>query len=177
MKRLLKLAGLGGCTIMICILAEAACAQNRIPVEILAGGFTHASGSYRLDGTIGQTCVGRVQSSAHIVEVGGWYGVILALPVQPQSSSALPVSDQLLRNYPNPFNPLTTARLQLTRTGPVRLSVYDLLGREVARLIDGILASGAHEFSWNAGGHASGEYFLHLATVDGEQVRKITLLK
>ena len=73
----------------------------------------------------------------------------------------------LARNYPNPFNPATTIGFQLPAPGHARLYVYDLLGREVARLVDGERAAGHHEVVWNADRFASGLYVYRLV-VEGE---------
>ena len=70
----------------------------------------------------------------------------------------VPQSYQLLQNYPNPFNPSTTIRFGVPVTSVVKLSVYDVLGREIARLADGIYEPGFVNLIWTA--HvASGVYY------------------
>ena len=64
----------------------------------------------------------------------------------------------LTQNTPNPFNPSTTIRFALPSTERVRLTVYDVLGRKVARLVDGVLPAGTHEAVWHAKGVGSGLY-------------------
>ena len=78
--------------------------------------------------------------------------------------AALPREFALLQNYPNPFNPATTIRLDLPGESLVRLSVYDILGREVERLVDEVRPAGFHTVVWRgttgAGTQAaSGVYF------------------
>lgn len=87
-------------------------------------------------------------------------------------------SIELRPNAPNPFDGSTTISYALARASEVRLSVYDLAGREVAILFEGQQAAGAHQATWNgADGRgqpvAAGVYFLRLATVDEIAVRKI----
>jgi len=77
----------------------------------------------------------------------------------PQSS--LPISYDVT-NYPNPFNPSTTIRFELPVTGHATLIVYDLLGREVERLIDGEMAAGVHEIRFTPPAKASGVYIYRL---------------
>jgi hypothetical protein len=89
-----------------------------------------------------------------------------------------PTSFRLEQNYPNPFNPSTVVSFQLTVAGNVRLTVYDVLGREVATLLDGFSTAGAHTVTWNAAGRASGVYFYRLTTGRGESaLGKMILLK
>jgi hypothetical protein len=66
---------------------------------------------------------------------------------------------QLLPNYPNPFNPSTFIRFILDRPGVVTVSVYDVTGRQIARLFDGHLTPGFHEFPFGDNTLASGSYF------------------
>ncbi len=77
------------------------------------------------------------------------------------SVTPLPISPKLLtieQNYPNPFAASTAIPFVVSRGGHVSLSVYDLLGREVAMLVDGVLPAGRHSVTWNAAGLASGVY-------------------
>ena len=76
--------------------------------------------------------------------------------------TGLPSAFALEQNYPNPFNPSTTIRFQLPSGSHARLTIYDLLGRQVARLVDGTLGAGTHELRWNARALASGVYFYRL---------------
>ena len=80
----------------------------------------------------------------------------------------------LVGNYPNPFNPITTIAFTLTDQAHVALRVYDMLGREVARLLEGERGAGHHEVRWEASQYASGLYFYRLFVEDeaGRQVLK-----
>lgn len=69
-------------------------------------------------------------------------------------------------NYPNPFNPLTKIDFQLPTDGQVKIMVYDIMGREVATLVDQKLSKGTHTFSWDASGVASGMYFCRYFVTD-----------
>jgi hypothetical protein len=84
---------------------------------------------------------------------------------------------ELRQNYPNPFNPSTVIRFTLLRAQYATLRVYDMLGREVATLVDGMLAAGRHEASWDGGGLASGIYVYRLAAGEFVESRKMMLLK
>jgi hypothetical protein len=74
------------------------------------------------------------------------------------SVSELPTTISLEQNYPNPFNPSTTIAFSLPRSGHVRVSVYDVLGRELTTLVEGDLPAGRHEAYFDGAGIASGVY-------------------
>jgi len=90
-----------------------------------------------------------------------------------------PVVDSysLEQNYPNPFNPSTTIFYSLKSNGKVRLSVYDLMGREVAVLVDGNQSSGRHDVAFSGANLTSGIYFYKLQTASEVITKKMTLMK
>ncbi len=89
----------------------------------------------------------------------------------------IPKDYLLSQNYPNPFNPTTTIRFSVPVTGSVTLAVFDMLGREVARLVDGVVQAGSHSVQLNASGLPSGIYLYRLTAVTTSEVRKMILLK
>lgn len=100
------------------------------------------------------------------------------LLIDPGADAAgLPDQFELYNNYPNPFNPTTTVRFALPLEGPVQLSVYDVLGRKVADLIDENLPADFHEITWDARNLASGIYIYRLVTQDGVHTKKMSLIK
>lgn len=76
--------------------------------------------------------------------------------------SGLPLRTSLSHNYPNPFNPTTTISYEVAVRSSVTLAVYDLLGKEVALLVDGIRSPGRYVVTWNAAGLPSGTYLCRL---------------
>ncbi|MBS1262682.1 MAG: hypothetical protein MAG453_02044 [Calditrichaeota bacterium] len=88
-----------------------------------------------------------------------------------------PATFVTLDAYPNPFNTTATVRYTLAKPGEVTLDVYDLLGRRVASLADGLRAPGAHTVTFDASSLASGPYFLRLTAGERSATRKITLAK
>ena len=81
------------------------------------------------------------------------------------------------QNYPNPFNPTTEIRFTLMKPNHVTLVVYDMLGREVARLADEQMAAAYHAVTWNASGKASGVYIYRLEAGNTVQVERMILMK
>ncbi|MEW6510382.1 MAG: T9SS type A sorting domain-containing protein [Bacteroidota bacterium] len=83
----------------------------------------------------------------------------------------------LSQNYPNPFNPFTTIRYQLPLPGYVRLKVFDILGREVATLVDGMKTPGEHSITWDASSAASGSYVYRLQSGAFVESKRLVVLK
>jgi hypothetical protein len=84
---------------------------------------------------------------------------------------------ELEPNYPNPFNPTTTLSYRLLASSAVQLSIFDINGREVERLVDQYQYIGKYHAVWNAARHASGVYIARL-TIDHESIsQKILLTK
>ena len=73
---------------------------------------------------------------------------------------------ELFQNYPNPFNPSTAISYQLSADSRVSLRIYDLLGREVATLVDDDKSAGYHQETWNAAPYSSGMYIYQLTYTD-----------
>jgi len=95
--------------------------------------------------------------------------------VEEKPADELPVEYQLKQNYPNPFNPSTTISFSLPQRSHVTLKVFDLLGREVATLVDGEMAAGEHSVSFNARGFPSGVYFTQMKAANVVQRIKMVL--
>ena len=104
--------------------------------------------------------------------------VVVALPtVINTESEELPAEVTLSANYPNPFNPETTIRYALPQAGNVHLAVYDLLGHEVAVLVDQSKPAGNHTVRFGAGNLPSGLYVYRLHAGDDAIVRTMMLVK
>ena len=95
-----------------------------------------------------------------------------------QTSSEIPSRFALRQNYPNPFNPSTTIQFTIPRETRVSLRIFNLLGQEVATLLDDNRPAGSYSVTVDAQTLASGIYFYRLATLDGfSSTRKMMLLK
>jgi hypothetical protein len=82
------------------------------------------------------------------------------------------------QNYPNPFNPSTSIQFGLPAQADVTLIIYDILGREVARLINNqVMNAGTYKFNFNASQLASGTYIYRLQADQKVEVKKMLLLK
>ena len=88
-----------------------------------------------------------------------------------------PKEFKLEQNFPNPFNPTTTIQYQLPQDAKVTLKVYDILGSEVATLINAEQEAGYYEVNWNASNLASGVYIYRLQTGSFVSEKKMMLLR
>jgi hypothetical protein len=99
-------------------------------------------------------------------------------PVSVKTTASLnPDNFELLQNYPNPFNPSTTILFSVGTYGHTSLRIYDILGREVAVLINETKPAGSYQVKWNATGMPSGIYFSCLESGGKKLSRKLLLLK
>lgn len=87
------------------------------------------------------------------------------------------VSFELSQNYPNPFNPMTTITYSIPQNSFVTLKVYDILGSEVATLINGEVEAGIHKINFNAVGLNSGVYFYTIKAGNFSETKKLMLMK
>ena len=88
-----------------------------------------------------------------------------------------PAGFALAQNYPNPFNPSTTIEYNLVNAGPVKLVVYDLLGREIATIINEVQNAGTHSVTFDASRLVSSVYFYKLEAGDFVSLKKMILIK
>ena len=117
----------------------------------------------------------------------GWYIDRLDITfvptgVAPDPENGLPEVFSLAQNYPNPFNPMTTMRFDLPSPARIALSIFDVSGRLVIRLLDENRPAGRHEISWDGTDGSgksvpSGTYLYRIVTPDFTQTRRMTLVK
>lgn len=105
------------------------------------------------------------------------FGFTELVSIEPPSDEERAMGVELEQNYPNPFNPSTVVGFRLSVAGSVKLSVYDLLGREVSVLVNEQKSAGYHEVTFNAAGLSSGMYIYRLETAQGAVSKRMMLLK
>lgn len=119
-------------------------------------------------------------------DLEGWLTVLrLHKPTSVEENNFLPNNFSLSQNYPNPFNPKTVIGYQLPVNIIVTLKIYDVLGREVATLVDEYKPAGRYEVEFNASNLSSGTYFYRLQAGDPSvgsgqrfvETKRLTLLK
>jgi hypothetical protein len=104
---------------------------------------------------------------------GGWYMTGGITPL----ANGIPEKFSLEQNYPNPFNPQTKIKFALPKEGFVKLSVFDISGREVMNLVNEKLSAGSYEADFNASAFASGTYFYKIEAGNFVETKKMILVK
>jgi photosystem II stability/assembly factor-like uncharacterized protein len=112
------------------------------------------------------------------VATGGNIAKMNGVPVGIENpNSQIPNVYALEQNYPNPFNPTTSISFSLPKAGVVELKVYDILGKEVATLVNGFNQAGSHTVNFDASALSSGIYFYTLKSADFTDTKKMVLVK
>jgi hypothetical protein len=131
----------------------------------------------------GSSLVSKAYASAHETDpnlnnnVGVDTTFILTATGVNDRTNSLPLTFALKQNYPNPFNPSTMIAFDLPSAGHVQLRVFDLLGREVASLLDEQRNAGRYHVEWNASQFSSGIYFYQIQAGSFTATKKLILLK
>lgn len=89
----------------------------------------------------------------------------------------VPVTGTLFQNYPNPFNPVTFIEYFLVKSSEVKITVYDITGREVLELFNGFKASGSHKIKFETNGLSSGMYLYKIEAGEYSETKKMVILK
>jgi hypothetical protein len=79
--------------------------------------------------------------------------------------------------FPNPFNPAVTLRFEIANPGLVKISIFDIQGKEVAKLFEGFSSWGVKEITWEAQNLSSGTYFAVMETADARSVKPLLFIK
>jgi len=141
----------------------------------------------------GDSSIGNEQNPIHEYKSNGIYRVTLTIKNSIDSwdtvsanleviavgveKNSIPNSFELSQNYPNPFNPSTTIKFSIPTVTNVSLKIYDILGNEVANLVNEKKDAGEYEFNFNASNLASGIYFYKLQAGSFSQTKKLLLIK
>jgi Ni,Fe-hydrogenase III small subunit len=104
-------------------------------------------------------------------------GIDIEYPTGVSSNNHVPGEYKLGQNYPNPFNPSTTISYSLPKAGDVKLVVFDMLGREVATLVNGFVDAGNHSVDFDASNLSSGVYMYKIQAGDFTDTKKMVLMK
>jgi hypothetical protein len=91
------------------------------------------------------------------------------------TNQTLPITYETIANYPNPFNPSTNIILTVPVSEQVSVEIFDLLGKKIESIAEGLLARGTHQYRWDASRYPSGVYLCVLRTRSGARVTKLLL--
>ena len=145
------------------------------PIDLTIGQMLPTDQGYNFDGILDDIRIYNYALSVQQIEdLASWTTEV------EEGDGMLPVHLALDQNFPNPFNPQTTIRFALPSSGHealVRLVVFDVLGREVATLLNTPLGPGTYKVQWSAERFPSGVYYYQLQTPGATIVKKMMLLK
>lgn len=126
------------------------------------------------------------QAGKHYIVISASDGVlttnsrIATVTVQPDlavEENGIPTAFELFQNYPNPFNPTTNIKYALPKESRVRIAVFNILGQEVATLVNSVMPAGYHSVDFKANSIPSGMYIYKIETESFSQVKKMLLMK
>lgn len=113
----------------------------------------------------------------------GWYidniklTAFQLLPTDIGNINLIPDKFSLEQNYPNPFNPITQINYSVAKTGFVKITVFDILGREISKLVNEVKSPGQYSLEFNGTGFSSGMYFYKMETDNFMDIKKMSLIK
>ncbi|MFA6467816.1 MAG: T9SS type A sorting domain-containing protein [Bacteroidota bacterium] len=142
------------------------------PKTILSGDFDDNNSVMTIASSNTWFAVDFSTSDKPFVHQGGIF-----LAVEDRVGKTIPQEFALEQNYPNPFNPNTQFRYTVAQEGLVSIAVYDLLGREVATLVNEVKQPGVYRMSWYGAGFSSGVYFYKMQTRSFVATKKMMLMK
>ena len=138
-----------------------------------AGWNGNGSGSYTSPDSLGNDTIIDLAMNSVISENPRWISLIGIEPV----SNEIPKEFKLYNNFPNPFNPATKIKFDISKNTKVSLIVYDILGREVSTIVQGDINAGRYEVTFDGTSLSSGIYFYKLVTSDFVDTKKMMLIK
>ena len=159
-------------------------AQIKISHGVVAnGGGVTSNGQMQIVGTVGQPIVGNSNNGTHNSSGGFWsLPLEIITNVENMPSTVVPKEFKLDQNFPNPFNPSTTIQFAVPSQSEVKLTLFDIMGREVAMLVDDEYSAGEYKVLFEATELSSGTYFYRISTRSSTGERfsktlKLTLLR
>ena len=149
--------------------------NKNVLIIILLILYNILSAKYSIRSTVGQLTVGRSIAKCLECKSGFWY--LFNKENQSGIEDNLPLAFQLKQNYPNPFNPTTTISFALPEESNVKLTVYNVLGKKVTELANGMYERGVHNIHFDASRFASGQYFYRINAGKHHDIKKMVVLK
>lgn len=148
--------------------------QNNARIYRLSDTTEVGSGSY----TLSLITLWRYIQRSNIITLDSFaVGMFQPASGIPVLLNEIPTRFNLLRNHPNPFNPMTTFEIQVAKPGPVQVKVFDILGREVITLLNETMKTGTYSVTWDASYMPSGIYFYRMQAGNFIDTKKMVLLK
>lgn len=170
---------LTGLLIQLILFFQSSSAQYAIPRSVFgSGGSLIGSTDNKLVGTLGQPFIGTMIGASNKQIAGFWHVErYLLTSIKEKSLEGLPTEYRLEQNYPNPFNPSTMIEFALPEESNVSIKLYNVLGEEVATIVEGMLLAGFHKVQWKPVSIASGIYFYRMVAKSEKSGRTFSDVK
>jgi hypothetical protein len=165
--------------LLLLLIASVTLAQNHIPVSVISsGGEKSSSAGFILSSTVGESFIGNPINAANQQNVGFWYVYKQSTITDvKKEDETIPTVFKLEQNYPNPFNPSTVIKFGVPERSNVLLKIYDILGEEVATLVNEEMDAGWYSIDFNASGYSTGVYIYRMQAGNYINTKKMLLMK
>ena len=155
--------------------------NNSVQWSVFDMGFgTYNTSNTKMFSAVGQIFIGNSRRENNVIKSGFLIDslfVNIVTGIDEDNGITLPTSYALSQNYPNPFNPSTTIKYSIPKVSFVTLKVYDILGREVATLVNEEKTTGNYQVNFDASGVSTGVYLYKIQAGSYIQTKKMILLR
>ena len=152
--------------------------QHQISNSVISsGGYTITNANNILLSSVGEAFIGNATNATQQQQSGFWYVYQQTTVTDVEDEETIPTVFKLEQNYPNPFNPSTKIKFAVPEKSNVLIKIYDILGSEVATLVNEEMDAGLYENDFNAAGLSSGVYLFRMEAGKFINTKKMILLR
>ena len=157
---------------------SAAFSQYQITNSVISsGGNTVSNTSNIFVSTVGEAFIGKTSNTLNQNQIGFWYVYQQTTVTDVKDEETIPTVFKLEQNYPNPFNPSTAIKFAVPEKSNVLIQVYDILGSEVATLVNEEMDAGWYRKTFDANNYSSGVYLFRMEAGKFISTKKMILLR
>ena len=165
-------------TIIALLFVATALPQYQITNSVIgSGGNVISNSNNNIVSTVGESFIGKSSNTINQNQLGFWYAYQQIIITEVENEETIPIVFKLEQNYPNPFNPSTKIKFAVPEKSNVLIKVYDILGSEVATLVNEEMDAGWYENNFNAAGLSSGVYLFRMEAGNYVNTKKMILLR
>jgi hypothetical protein len=164
--------------VVVLLLVTVALPQYQITNSVIgSGGNVVSNSNNNIVSTVGEAFIGKSSNTVNQNQMGFWYVYQQTTITDVEDEELLPTAFKLEQNYPNPFNPSTKIKFAVPEKSNVLIKVYDILGSEVAILVNQEMDAGWYENDFNAAELSSGVYLFRMEAGKFINTKKMILLR
>jgi hypothetical protein len=160
------------------LIVTVALPQYQITSSVIGSGGNRVTNSNNtIVGTVGESFIGKISNSVTQDQIGFWYVYQQSTLTDVEDEKTIPTVFKLEQNFPNPFNPSTKIKFAVPERSNVLIKIYDILGSEVATLVNEEMDAGWYENDFNAAGSSSGVYLFRMEAGKFISTKKMIYLR